>query len=142
VEGKRRAKRRDRGIGLSDSESEDSESENRRRTYSKKRKIDNDTLDELGRSRALLFQMTERLRAAKNPETQPFHKEYMRAIALNEDEEFAYLSKENEEQQAEGDDESGDEEKEDEEEDASNNSDLDVPMRLQPTAQVSMSMVS
>jgi predicted GTPase len=50
VEGKRRGKRRDRGISLSDTDgSEDSDSDDRRHRYSKKQKIKNNDLEELGK---------------------------------------------------------------------------------------------
>lgn len=58
AEGKLRAKRRDRGIGFEDSDSEDDDEENarrRRKLANKKRRIDGDTLDEIGQSSDILI---------------------------------------------------------------------------------------
>lgn len=51
AEGKLRGKKRDRGIGLNDDDSEESDDDDdrrRRRAVNKKRRIEGDTMDELG----------------------------------------------------------------------------------------------
>ena len=51
IEGKRRGKRRDRGIGLSDNDESDDSDIDRKRLYPKKRKIKIDDLEDLGQWR-------------------------------------------------------------------------------------------
>lgn len=75
VEGKLRAKRRDRGVGLEDSESEDEDEGARMaRLRMKKRKIDGDDLEIL----------------AQQPETRPFYEAYQQPM-VDDNAEFEHL---------------------------------------------------
>ncbi|KAG1820532.1 MRC1-like domain-containing protein [Suillus subaureus] len=77
IDGKFRMKRRDRGIGFEEDSDDDEEDENNRRIrrgMNKKRKIDGDTLEDLGR----------------NQETKAFYDAYQHDL-IDDDLEFAHL---------------------------------------------------